>query len=361
MFDQAAAETTATEGREGLPPTFRMRHDEHYVDHITGRAGLAPVQIIAVGEIDGPQGMGAGDLGPLVASIRTFGVVQPLLVRRRSGRYALIAGSKRLAAAIAAGLTEVPCLLQDADDERALALAEAENIRGNGEAAAPHAVVGPTGLPARLATEIVDSLVTIESCLNLFLDRQRPLRERVGIELMRAEAHRARWLAQVNTVLAGDPVLHKEMVSPAVLVELALKGLEAEGRLAGVASNLTVNGFAQTVAADRRLMLVALTGAIGAMHAALQEAGGGALNISISTHPAARLVVFEIAQETVPMSGLRLTHAGSALPPDGPGAHSTSTGLAAAKRVAQLHGGRFEVTPGARGGCSVALMIPAGD
>ena len=317
--------------------------------------------MIAVGEIDGPHGLGAADLGPLVASIRTIGIVQPLLVRRRSGRYALIAGAKRLAAAIEAGLTEIPCLLQDADDERALALAEAENIRGNGETAAPHAVVGPTGLPARVATEIVDGLVTIESCLNLFLERQRPLRERVSIELMRAEAHRARWLAQVYTVLAGHPVLQKEVISPAVLVELALKGLEAEGRLAGVVSNLVVDGFTQTVLVDRRLMLVALTGAIGAMHAALQEAGGGALGIRISAHPATRLVVFQIAQDAVPVSSLRLSHVGSTWPADGTVAQSTPAGLAAARRVAELHGGRLEVTPGARSGCSVALMIPAGD
>lgn len=361
VFDQAAADATATEGREGLPPTFRMRHDEHYVDHITGRAGAAPVQMIAVGEIDGPPAPGAEDLGPLVASIRAFGIVQPLLVRRRSGRFALIAGSKRLAAAIAAGLTEVPCLLQDADDERAQALAEAENIRGNGATAAPHAAVSPTALPARVAAEIVDSLATIESCLNLFLDRQRPLRERVSLELMRAEAHRARWLAQAHGALAGAPALHKETVNPAVLAELALKGLEADARLGGVSATLAVDGFAQAVLVDRHLMLAALTGAIGAMCTVLQEAGGGALSVRISTHPATRLVVFQIAQDLVPVSSLRLPQAGGARQADGAGSHNTSAGLAAARRIAELHGGRLEVTPGARGGCSIALMVPAGD
>ena len=361
MFDQAAADATATEGREGLPPTFRMRHDEHYVDHITSRTGATPIQMIAVGDIDSPQGPDVDGLGSLVASIRTLGIVQPLLVRRRSGRFALIAGSKRLAAAVAAGLTEVPCLLQDADDARAQALAEAENIRGNGTAAAPHAITGSAGLPARTAAEIVDSLATIESCLNLFLSRERPLRERVSLELMRAEAHRARWLAQVHVALVGTPVLRKETINPAVLAELALKGLEADGRLSGVSSTLTADGFTQTVLVDRQLMLAALTGAIGAMHLALQESGGGTLSVRLSTHPATRLVVFQIEQDLVPASSFRLPQAGGTWLADGPGSRSTSTGLAAARRIAELHGGRFEVTPGARGGCSVALMIPAGD
>ena len=46
---------------------------------------------------------GEDDLGPLVESVRALGVVQPLLVRRRKGRYELIAGARRLAAAAAAG------------------------------------------------------------------------------------------------------------------------------------------------------------------------------------------------------------------------------------------------------------------
>jgi hypothetical protein len=361
LFDQAAADAAPTDGREGLPPTFRMRHDEHYVDQITARAGAAPVQMIAVKDIDGAHPFGARDLAPLVDSISSFGIIQPLLVRRRSGRYDLIAGSKRLAAAIAAGLSEVPCLLQDADDERARALADAENVRCGEDASAPRTATAQAGLPVGAANEIIDSLATIESCLNLFLDRERPLRERVSLELMRAEAHRARWLTQVYTLLAGDPILRRELTSPASLVERALKGLEAEGRLAGVGTSLAVDEFTRTIPVDRRLMSMALTGAMGAMLALLQEADGGMLKVRVSTHPATRLVVFQVAQDIVPAPEVQLTQIGNALPAEWPGDHSTSVGLAAAKRVAELHGGRLEVASGVRGGCSVTLVLPAGD
>ncbi len=37
--DPAAADASPANGREGLPPNFRMRHDKHYVDLITSRTG----------------------------------------------------------------------------------------------------------------------------------------------------------------------------------------------------------------------------------------------------------------------------------------------------------------------------------
>jgi ParB family chromosome partitioning protein len=50
-----------------------------------------------------------GDVAELAASITTLGIIQPLTVRpAENGSYALVAGERRLAAALAAGLTEVP-------------------------------------------------------------------------------------------------------------------------------------------------------------------------------------------------------------------------------------------------------------
>jgi hypothetical protein len=128
-YEERDAEALPAGGREGLPPSFHMRADEHYVDYITSAGSVPLVQLVAVRDIDGARPIGAIDLGPLVESVASLGVIQPLLVRRRLGRYELITGSKRLAAAIAAGLTEVPCLLQEVDDARAQELADAENLR----------------------------------------------------------------------------------------------------------------------------------------------------------------------------------------------------------------------------------------
>lgn len=68
-------------------------------------------------------------LQELAASIKENGVLQPLLVRKKGNQYELIAGERRFRASQAAGLTDVPVILQEATDEVALELALIENIQ----------------------------------------------------------------------------------------------------------------------------------------------------------------------------------------------------------------------------------------
>lgn len=68
-------------------------------------------------------------LDELAASIRTHGVLQPLLVRRRGERYQLVAGERRWRAAKIAGLAKVPVIVQDVPDERLLEITLVENIQ----------------------------------------------------------------------------------------------------------------------------------------------------------------------------------------------------------------------------------------
>src|SRR5919106_6778214 len=68
-------------------------------------------------------------LESLADSIRTHGIVQPLLVRRRNGGYELIAGERRWRAAKLAGFTRVPVLVKEVADENLLEIALIENIQ----------------------------------------------------------------------------------------------------------------------------------------------------------------------------------------------------------------------------------------
>lgn len=68
-------------------------------------------------------------LQELAESIRQYGVMQPLTVRRREGGYELIAGERRLRAAGMAGLTLVPCLVASVDEEGSGMLALVENLQ----------------------------------------------------------------------------------------------------------------------------------------------------------------------------------------------------------------------------------------
>jgi len=67
-------------------------------------------------------------LKELADSIRSSGVVQPVLLRRADARYELVAGERRWRAARMAGLTSIPALVRDLNDRDALELALTENL-----------------------------------------------------------------------------------------------------------------------------------------------------------------------------------------------------------------------------------------
>ena len=69
------------------------------------------------------------DLNGLAATIKAYGVLQPLGVRRIDGRYALVYGSRRRRAAIHAGLGAVPCVEVEAAEGDSLALQLLENVQ----------------------------------------------------------------------------------------------------------------------------------------------------------------------------------------------------------------------------------------
>jgi len=100
-----------------------MRADSHYVEQLDGATPAVTVQFIAVHAIDVSDAP-ADALPPLVESIKRHGVLEPLVVQRNNGTYKTITGQKRLAAARAAGLRDVPCLVHHVPDERAQALRE---------------------------------------------------------------------------------------------------------------------------------------------------------------------------------------------------------------------------------------------
>lgn len=69
-------------------------------------------------------------IATLAESIRQYGVLNPLTVRRTgNGGYELVAGQRRLRAARVAGLTDVPCLLINADGEDSSVIALVENLQ----------------------------------------------------------------------------------------------------------------------------------------------------------------------------------------------------------------------------------------
>lgn len=68
-------------------------------------------------------------LDELAKSIRTNGVVQPVLLRRKGNRFELIAGERRWRAAEVAGLINIPAVIRNVSDDKVLEIALIENIQ----------------------------------------------------------------------------------------------------------------------------------------------------------------------------------------------------------------------------------------
>jgi len=92
-----------------------------------------PVSDIAIDQIDvnpnQPRKIfDSTALDELAASIRSSGVIQPIVVRRYGSGYQLIAGERRWRAARQAGLTRIPAVVREATDAQSLEIALVENL-----------------------------------------------------------------------------------------------------------------------------------------------------------------------------------------------------------------------------------------
>ena len=65
----------------------------------------------------------------LADSIRTFGLIQPITVRRKGGKYQIISGERRFRACTKAGMDMIPAYIRDANDQGMLEMAIVENIQ----------------------------------------------------------------------------------------------------------------------------------------------------------------------------------------------------------------------------------------
>ena len=118
--------------KRGLPVSLKMRHDEHYVDALASSAGSPIGRLVPIDTIDPnpdqPRQV-MGDLSELMASINEKGIIEPLVVRQRGGRYQIVAGERRYQAAVRVGLREVPVVIREVDDTEIIEVALVENIQ----------------------------------------------------------------------------------------------------------------------------------------------------------------------------------------------------------------------------------------
>jgi hypothetical protein len=249
---------TPPEQREGLPSHYRMRAERHYVDQLMSPSTAAPVRMIRVSEFADTEPTGLGQTDALTRSIRMQGVIQPLLVRRIGAAHQIIAGRKRLAAAIAAGLEQVPCIVHDVDDDGAARLRTAESVRGE---AAPDLRAIVAAKVAGSISETAAELSRLQATLALLQEPSTPLQKHIAFDLLAAQAWRALWSAKLAALLAAAPNPHARRRPLAAVVDDVLRRFEPECRLSRLRLSARYHGGG-SVDVDDALIGFALTGAI---------------------------------------------------------------------------------------------------
>jgi ParB family chromosome partitioning protein len=109
-----------------------IKEDEYIASPSVGVQNNAPevdIFLIDANPRQPRQEFDSNELKDLSDSIKTYGVIQPLIVTKNGERYELIAGERRLRASKLAGLKKVPVVVRDYDDQKKLEVALVENIQ----------------------------------------------------------------------------------------------------------------------------------------------------------------------------------------------------------------------------------------
>src|SRR5437868_4085049 len=103
------------QGQASLPPEGEQR--------------LVPTAELRAGRLNPRKDFRDEELAELAESIRSKGLVQPIIVRPVAGGYEIVAGERRWRAAQKAGLHTVPVIARDLNDKEVLELAIIENVQ----------------------------------------------------------------------------------------------------------------------------------------------------------------------------------------------------------------------------------------
>jgi ParB family chromosome partitioning protein len=124
----APATTSAASATAVVSAAFDSLTEDEIREPITGPARV-DVRRIDSNPAQPRQEFDAGEMESLAESISAHGLLQPVVVRRVQDRYQLIAGERRLRAAVKAGWNEVPVNVIEADDRQMAELAIVENLQ----------------------------------------------------------------------------------------------------------------------------------------------------------------------------------------------------------------------------------------
>lgn len=113
LFEDVNTDSTEIEGSEA------NKEDINFIE----------IDEIAPNESQPRKTFNKEKLEELARSIKTHGVIQPIVVRKQGSHYEVVAGERRWRAARIAGLSEVPCIVRELTDEQNMLVAIIENVQ----------------------------------------------------------------------------------------------------------------------------------------------------------------------------------------------------------------------------------------
>jgi ParB family chromosome partitioning protein len=130
-FASLAAERGAADGGHPASVAAPDRAGLSGTEEVLPPAGALriPVRQIESNPFQPRQDFEEDEIQALSDSLRAHGLLQPIVVRRLGGRYQLVAGERRLRAAVRAGWGDVPVQVVEADDRQMAELALVENLQ----------------------------------------------------------------------------------------------------------------------------------------------------------------------------------------------------------------------------------------
>lgn len=166
------------------------------------------------------------ELYSLAESIISNGILQPLAVRRVTQReYELIAGERRLRAAVIAGLVKVPCIITSCSDEQSALFALIENLQ--------RVDLGMFEEARGIARLIKNFNLTQEQAAAQLGKRQSTVANK--LRLLKLSIEEQEWIIHANLserharalLKIQDPAVRKEILSKVITEEMTIKETEA--------------------------------------------------------------------------------------------------------------------------------------
>jgi hypothetical protein len=283
--------------REGLPATFRMRADAHYVDMIEA----LPPRIEA-------WPSRAGLDRPDVDSITP-----------RNG--------------IA--------------DAAALSVADAHGV-----------VSGTTAEAAAQADrELAESLSALGACANILAAPASRLTQSVAANLIRAEVWRAACLLQASRVMRGEVSVRRTPVSAQAVVDRVLTSIEPERRLRGVVLDVGIDLADSRIQADEELLVVAVSGLLMATFGLVGDRAGA--RVGLTAHRGTGgAVTCAVTQDLVSAAPAWGSAPGERVALHRSEGGMAAVAVVGARRVVEGCDGRLSVDAGDRG-TRIELTIPS--